>query len=512
MQTPRSNLAPIGAAWLQSHGAGKVSSDDKDALSQSLTQELVNSGFSSATVHAEVSSFLQHGRASASNFDRLQRKLVKSTKANDGASQRPSSAAVSDFSIAATPKASRLSSPRHVRLQGVPEEPMSAREEQKAMSAPLPAPAGSQTAREKQSPDMAELARWSKIATIQKTWMEEERLQERAADQKKKMQYREFLASQMEQRNDEQKREKNEKVVLRAQVDKDKQRSNAEQEELAVQRTNKMLRLKQDIRSQVDDFYSRKEEEKISDRVQAKYENEKALAALEEEKEAAFKKKEIQKAEDMKQAKEWQEDKKKKIEVKKLEAEQKAKERQMADEAAAKAVVKDQEQLDAEAKKKQKILDDLVKMRDSAKTEKLKKRNERLEAEKASLEVVRAEAQRALELEVAKRDEAKQKRRENVEFLQQQMREKELQKTKDLKLEQLKIVESKMRTEQELEAEKRKQDEKAKHKNRYKKELIEQIETRKVAAVEGSKLKEDVLSEMEMALNKDMLAKVTKYA
>jgi len=373
-------------------------------------------------------------------------------------------------------------------------------------------PNGSQTAREKQDQDMAELARWSKIATIQKTWMEEERMQERAADQKKKMKYREFLAAQMEQRQHEKQQEKDEKVVQRAQVDLDKKRSNAEQEELAMQRSAKMLSLKNDIRSQVDAFYSRKEEEKISDRAQAREENAKARAALEEEKEAMLRKKELQKIEDRKQSEEWEAEKQKKLEIKKLEIEQKVRERQMADEAVAKAAVQDQEQLDVELQKRQKIWDDLISMKDAAKTEKLKKRNERLEAERDALEVVRAEAKRVDAMEKEKAAAAKQKRRENVEFLQQQMKEKEIQKAQNWQLEQQKIMEGKARTERENEADKRKQEEKTRHKNRYKTELIEQIEMRKVAAVEGSKLKEDVLSDMEMALNKDMLAKVKKYA
>eukprot|EP00931_Biecheleriopsis_adriatica_P046145 TRINITY_DN26487_c0_g1_i1.p1 TRINITY_DN26487_c0_g1~~TRINITY_DN26487_c0_g1_i1.p1 ORF type:complete len:523 (+),score=168.06 TRINITY_DN26487_c0_g1_i1:54-1571(+) len=502
--TPR-NLAPIGAAWLQQHGHGKiVNVEQRDALKKALTTELATQGFPPSAVEAEVTRFLQHGRASESNFDRLARRVQKTAKGRRNG------------------ELGALETPRHVEpgaeipsRTAVHQGPFSARAGARLEPLVSKEPLALDVMTERSSRGQAEvqdIARWSKIATIQKYHMEEEKKQEHVAEKQKKMKYRDFLHSQMQERAAEKEQQLLDKMSIRAQVDWDHEKNMEEEDRLASRRQDQMLRLKDDIMSQVSAFYSRQEEQKIADKLQAQKEDERALQLLEEEHRIIQQKKDMQKASDAKQAEEWKEERLRMQEEKRKEAVDKLKERRRVEEQERVAASKD---LSVNLKAKEesrRMLTELRAQKEAAEAEAIKRREERITSEREALAQMKAEEERFDEEERQKAEKHRKLTRDNVDFLHKQMKEKKTRRAQEMELDRKKNQESQEYTDHQIQVDKQMQEEKKKRKNKYKNELIEQIEIRKTKAVEGSKLKEDLLSEMEVSINKDMLETLVHYA
>jgi len=110
--------AQLGAAWLHVHGQGRLQNEQKEDLRDSLLQEVRGLGLGGpqlATAELEVERFLQSGRVSGTNLNRLERRVQQLQVGNSNAlSARGSARSVSEFSRST---ASALTSSRQQRLQ-----------------------------------------------------------------------------------------------------------------------------------------------------------------------------------------------------------------------------------------------------------------------------------------------------------------------------------------------------------------------------------------------------------
>jgi len=101
-------LAPIGAAWLTSHGPGRVPPEKREALKAELLRELASRPgvrLPLAALAEEVDSLLEANRISESNLGRLERRILARCGGAGGGgalSSRSSAGAPSEFSVAAS--------------------------------------------------------------------------------------------------------------------------------------------------------------------------------------------------------------------------------------------------------------------------------------------------------------------------------------------------------------------------------------------------------------------------
>eukprot|EP00434_Breviolum_minutum_P002052 symbB.v1.2.001814.t1/scaffold97.1/size333048/18 len=452
-------VAPIGAAWLEQNGGGHVNGEQREVLAKVLTTELETKGFPKTTVEKEVGEFLDHGRVSATNLDRLARRVQCSS-----VKLKPK-----DMSARASPKLDRQEAPA--------------------------------------TPDIHELARWSVVAAIEKQRMEDEKQEQHLVDRERKSRYREFLKGQVEERLKEKVKANEEKVVVRALADKDREKEMA----TTQTRQEKMIRLKDDILSQVSARQSRKQEEKCSDLEQAQKENQRAIRLMEEEKVEIAKKKEIRRVMDQTQAQAWAEQRQRGLDQRRREAQQRATDKQRRDEAAEILRRENQELLEQAKTERSLFFERLHLRKDVARTDRLKQRNERIQQELQELAPIRSAADRQEEEERRKDEVHRRKRRENVEFLQKQMEEKEERQRRDQEFEQKKLQEHKDLAMKQAERDLRKQEDMQKRRSRYKTELLDQLAAKKAARSCGFKVKEDFMSDMEISLNKEMLGELSVY-
>jgi len=468
-------VAPIGAAWLEQNGGGHVNGEQREVLAKVLTTELETKGFPKTTVEKEVGEFLDHGRVSATNLDRLARRVQCSS-----VKLKPK-----DMSARASPKL----------------------DSQEVLDLPMPKSARLRKA----TPDIHELARWSVVAAIEKQRMEDEKQEQHLVDRERKSRYREFLKGQVEERLKEKVKANEEKVVVRALADKDREQVRLEEMATTQTRQEKMIRLKDDILSQVSARQSRKQEEKCSDLEQAQKENQRAIRLMEEEKFEIAKKKEIRRVMDQTQAQAWAEQRQRGLDQRRREAQQRATDKQRRDEAAEILRRENQELLEQAKTERSLFFEKLHLRKDVARTDRLKQRNERIQQELQELAPIRSAADRQEEEERRKDEVHRRKRRENVEFLQKQMEEKEERQRRDQEFEQKKLQEHKDLAMKQAERDLRKQEDMQKRRSRYKTELLDQLAAKKAARSCGFKVKEDFMSDMEISLNKEMLEELSVY-
>ncbi|CAJ1423516.1 unnamed protein product [Effrenium voratum] len=441
-----------GSAWLEQNGAGPAG--DRQALATALTAELQAKGFPPAAVAKQVSHFLESGRVSASNLDRLMRRMERSVdKASPSLSARGSEAPV----------------------------------------------------------DIRELARWSKVAAIQKQRMEDEERAQRFIDQQRKSRYRDFLKDQVERREKKKEEEQEEKVKDRAWADQRKEQMQVEEVARKSQRQEQMFRLKDEIMSQVSTVRSRKLEQKSAEVLRAQEDNKRAQRQLELDKVEALKKKEVRRLMDQAQAQAWAEERQQQLEEKEREAEFRATERRRKQEEADIQRREGRERVEKAQMERSLFFEKLhLKNQAGARTDRLHRRNERIQQELRALAPLRAAAQRCEEEEQEKQASRSRKRRENVEFLNQQMKEKEERQRKDLEFEEQKLKEQQELAARKAELDSERQQEVQRRRARYKAELLDQMA--KKIAKGGQMVSEDVMSDMEMALNKEMLQELSLYA
>ncbi|CAE7816435.1 unnamed protein product [Symbiodinium sp. KB8] len=225
---------------------------------------------------------MEKGRISATNLDRLQRRLQRSLRQ----SETPAEVTSQPVSARVTP-----------RLEPLPTK------SQPQAQRPSVCYWDGDTLTVK--PEYQKLARWSKIAAVQKLCMEDEQLKQQLADKERKSRYRDFLKEQIQEHVRAKERDQEEKAKARVRADKDQEFLKIEASVAAQRKQEQMIRLKDDIMSQVATSRSRKQEEVTSDVSRAREENEKALRSLEEEKQLVLKKKEVRRQIDQKQADLW---------------------------------------------------------------------------------------------------------------------------------------------------------------------------------------------------------------
>mmetsp|Transcript_55719 Transcript_55719/g.107516 ORF Transcript_55719/g.107516 Transcript_55719/m.107516 type:complete len:534 (-) Transcript_55719:74-1675(-) len=94
--------APLGAAWLEVNGQGRLQTEQRGDLRNSLLQELRGrdlGGPQLATAELEVERFIQNGHVSGTNLSRLERRVQQLQVGNSNAlSARSSARSVSEFS------------------------------------------------------------------------------------------------------------------------------------------------------------------------------------------------------------------------------------------------------------------------------------------------------------------------------------------------------------------------------------------------------------------------------
>lgn len=293
------------------------------------------------------------------------------------------------------------------------------------------------------------------------------------------------------------------KANQRAQVDLDHDRLMQEESETAQQRQDRMFRLKQDIKSQVNGYHNRTDEERQLDMAQAQLENEKALKSLDEEKEMREKKKEAQKLDDKQQQSAWMAEKQRRADEKRNADLEKAAEREKL---LQETYITPSDRADMRKALTEKVMETSpVGYKDLTRSEKLSQRKDRLQQERLDLADVMDETKRADENEKQKQDTMKRLRRENVDFLKNQMMQKLDTKAREADLEQSSFIQSKDLLQRQEDAERTKQAKKNEARNRYKHDLIEQIEHRKICSSEQNKAVDDVLTPLEIALNKELL-------
>lgn len=469
--------APIGAAWLEQNGRGHVNGEQREVLAKALTSELETKGFPRDTIEKEVGEFLDRGRVSATNLDRLARRVQCSVK---------------------------LKPPDVLSARVAPNT-------EKVMDLPVPNSARERQLRGKATPDIHELARWSVVAAIEKQRMEDEKQEQQLVDRERKSRYREFLKGQVEERLKEKEKEHEEKIVVRALADKDREQVRLEELATTQTRQEKMIRLKDDILSQVSATQSRKQEEKWSDVKQAQKENQRAIRLMEEEKVEIAKRKEIRRVMDQTQAQTWAEQRQRGLDQRRREAQVRAIEKQRRDEAAEIMRRENQEMLEQAKTERSHFFARLHLRKDVARTDRLNKRNERIQQELQELAPIRSAADRQEEEERQKDEIHRRKRRENVEFLQKQMEEKEERLRRDQEFEQRKLQEHQDLVMKQAEKDLRKQEDLQKRRSRYKAELLDQLAEKKASRTSGYKIKEDFMSDMEISLNKEMLEELSVF-
>jgi len=483
-------LTPSGAEWLQRHGAGIPQGEERQALAASLTKELEMQGFPRASVEEEVSQFMEKGRVSATNLDRLQRRLQRSLRQSEPTAE-----------VTSQPVSARLTP----RLEPLPTK------SQPQASRPSVCYWDGDTLTVK--PEYQKLARWSKIAAVQKLCMEDEQLKQQVADKERKSRYRDFLKEQIQEHIRAKEKEQEEKAKARVRADKDQEFLKIEASVAAQRRQEQMIRLKDDIMSQVATSRSKKQEEMTSDVSRAREENEKALRSLEEEKQLVLKKKEARRQIDQRQADLWATERHLQQEQKQADLKRRTEEKRRKEEETESAR-REKADLKERAAAEQAVFFEKLhqqQIKEGARTERLTKRNERLVIEQQALEPIRAAAQRAEAEDRQKEEERWKMRRENVEFLHKQMQEKEQRHKKDVEFEQAKLRESEDLARKEATIETKKQEDLQKRRSQYRQELVDQMVVRQAGKLHGQMVREDAMSEMEIALNKDMLSKLSVY-
>lgn len=527
----------VGSAWLERHGQGKVSNDQREALGASLTNELLAKGFPSSLVQQEVARFLQAGHASASNFDRLQRRLA----ARQAGSALSVAGSISAFSNATSATGSggeatktAAYSARKVHMDPIYEASGSrpattSRPSQQVPSTPRRTPvtqAGESllTKSGSSQPEslaiagtsgdfspLSESARWSNIAKLRKLLEAQERETRRQTDIQKKNQYMEVLKNQMQEVEAKRHMEQTEKVVQRQKVDEDKLRFLAEEEEKKLKFQEKLLKVKEDIGLQRVAYHARTQAEQKESLEAGKKLVAKAEHDLIEEQQALERKRIAQREEEAKQSRLWEEERQKKIEAKLVDREKIKLEKQRVEEEVAAAIRVQEEATQRALEERQKLFSELEQRKEEASLERLKKRNERLAQEAADLKAVNELHQKAEEEERLKQEKHRQERKQNVDFLVKQMKEKQKIQLAQAEVDRVFAISVEESQRQYLEAERKKVLDKETRREKYKKELVNQIETKKVKAVEGSKLKEDILSHVEVSLNRDLVEQVSQY-
>jgi len=362
-------------------------------------------------------------------------------------------------------------------------------------------------------PEYQKLARWSKIAAVQKLCMEDEQLKQQVADKERKSRYRDFLKEQIQEHIRAKEKEQEEKAKARVRADKDQEFLKIEASVAAQRRQEQMIRLKDDIMSQVATSRSKKQEEMTSDVSRAREENEKALRSLEEEKQLVLKKKEARRQIDQRQADLWATERHLQQEQKQADLKRRTEEKRRKEEETESAR-REKADLKERAAAEQAVFFEKLhqqQIKEGARTERLTKRNERLVIEQQALEPIRAAAQRAEAEDRQKEEERWKMRRENVEFLHKQMQEKEQRHKKDVEFEQAKLRESEDLARKEATIETKKQEDLQKRRSQYRQELVDQMVVRQAGKLHGQMVREDAMSEMEIALNKDMLSKLSVY-
>eukprot|EP00439_Symbiodinium_sp_Y106_P035667 s682_g4.t1 len=451
------------AEWLQRHGAGIPQGEERQALAASLTKELEMQGFPRASVEEEVSQFMEKGRVSATNLDRLQRRLQRSLRQSEPTAE-----------VTSQPVSARLTP----RLEPLPTK------SQPQASRPSVCYWDGDTLTVK--PEYQKLARWSKIAAVQKLCMEDEQLKQQVADKERKSRYRDFLKEQIQEHIRAKEKEQEEKAKARVRADKDQEFLKIEASVAAQRRQEQMIRLKDDIMSQVATSRSKKQEEMTSDVSRAREENEKALRSLEEEKQLVLKKKEARRQIDQRQADLWATERHLQQEQKQADLKRRTEEKRRKEEETESAR-REKADLKERAAAEQAVFFEKLhqqQIKEGARTERLTKRNERLVIEQQALEPIRAAAQRAEAEDRQKEEERWKMRRENVEFLHKQMQEKEQRRKKDVEFEQAKLRESEDLARKEATIETKKQEDLQKRRSQYRQELVDQMVVRQAAKEE----------------------------
>lgn len=333
--------------------------------------------------------------------------------------------------------------------------------------------------------------------------MEEEQRKATARAREKKSEYADYLKGQMMLRKMQEEEEQKEREAQRAQADLDHDRLLQEENELAQQKLEKMFRLKADIKSQVNAYHCRTDEERQLDMAQAQMENEKARKILEDEQALRELKKEAQKRDDKQCQLAWVEEKERKAEEKREQDRKKAEERQK--------LMKETYTEPADRAAMRKALTEKVAEgydaghKDNPRWEKLKQRQERLQQERNDLSDVLALEKRAAQQEHLKQEKMLKLRRENVDFLKNQISQKMDMKAREMEFEQLSNVKDKDLLQRQEDAERKAQAKKSEARSRYKHDLIEQIEHRRTAAYAMNKQAADILTPLEIAINKELL-------
>eukprot|EP00933_Yihiella_yeosuensis_P014824 TRINITY_DN13122_c2_g1_i1.p1 TRINITY_DN13122_c2_g1~~TRINITY_DN13122_c2_g1_i1.p1 ORF type:complete len:583 (-),score=163.93 TRINITY_DN13122_c2_g1_i1:104-1783(-) len=537
----------LGSAWLETHGHGMVPAEKQEALATSLKQELVGKGYPSEKVQKEIDRFLQVGRASATNFDRLQRRIDH--VANGGAASQFGSASafscgaseMDKVSLSPSLKKSSLAavsengvtSPKKVHYVGVavpltprrsPQTPRKTSTTQAAESllAPKSSPKQQQSLnleavseteplispRLMDVPDYGEKAKWSNIAKLQKKMLEEETAKKKEAERLRKAEYMEVLMKQMEDKKFKKKLVDDEKVVKRAEVDEDKEKYVQEEAAKKQKQQEYSLRVKEDIQGQRE-FRTALLKKEAADSLAVGQELVRAaIKDLETEQQAKAEKLAAQRVEEAKQSRIWEEEKQKRLAQKEIERHNILLERKKLEAELAAEAEKQEEIKKIQLEERNQQFQELELNQQKARNEAMSKRTARLEEEAAALEVVRRLAAEAEQKEKDKQERHRQALKANQNFLIGQMQEK--RKVQDVYL----VKEKQMQSATEearrahVEAEKQKVIKQQRKRNDYQKDLVAQITLKKEAAVEGSKKKEDLLSSVEMSMNREVLDRV----
>lgn len=485
---------------LQKFGLGRVKTEQKEEIRNSLIRELEDKGLtasntSTAVVAEEVDKFIQNGHISGTNIDRLERRVFRRTR--EGAvplSARDQHTATSElFSVGRRSVGSQTPRPRSV-------EGFARRVSHDAGGRSVtPGGPGRLTPSHLWMPQVYsegdEQPKWSELAAYAKIMGEKDKVDQRSKVKATQEKMRLDLQSQMQEKElqskvkfEEQKQEvAKQKVELQAWLDAEAL-VNEDQKKLVLD-----VKKKREVQIAVVKAMRQDEKRKRfeDDSVQMKN-NAKAQA---KEKKAAIDKKNKQKDVMIELMAEWAEDRNKRnSERKRQAAEEQAK------------VIEYHELLDRqEARNRQNIPVARMPKGEYVPPNYAERRKEERKLEEEEMAMLRAANVKSLEDEQAKLNQRSQMLQTNQEFLNQQREEKgkSIKMWQDEKQKQKEKVQAEAAEFQQSEKSRAEQQ---RMKNvQYRLELERQIATRKTSNTFQKSAWEDTMSHAEVAMNRRLL-------
>eukprot|EP00928_Gymnodinium_smaydae_P072505 TRINITY_DN55857_c0_g1_i1.p1 TRINITY_DN55857_c0_g1~~TRINITY_DN55857_c0_g1_i1.p1 ORF type:complete len:548 (-),score=177.53 TRINITY_DN55857_c0_g1_i1:38-1681(-) len=529
LATPASSalgIQAVGGAWIREHGRGKLAPERREELRGALLRDFQAQAADAAAlgvagegvVEREIRAFLDNGRVSEGNLDRLRRRVARATRQEGGASagsvgaggscasgySRPTTAASSLLGSGMRVMSARGASDAAAALGGggLGVAGGASASASGSRCASRLAASGSASARGPPRRSSEEECRWSALAQLQKLIGEQEETEKQRSTRRRQEEVKDYLERQMREKQEAKLRSQEERRRIREAHEADARRQQEEELAKKQEERRRVLEIKQDRDQQVAAVQKARAEETAQKNLYAQACIEKATRELEDEqrKQAARKAREW----DMmaRLASDWQKEKEERDEeLRKLQAAER-------EESLRCRAELEQERLQQRAAVQRALEDrdvELARLRGDeqrAKEEKLKAREEKLQEEALMLEQVNQAAKEAKEQENAKIKARRAATQRNAEFLFSQMEEKHKLRCQSRERQ----VELKEQAASEyashVESEHQKRHEQRMKNIQHKRELQLQIDSRQVLP---KALREDLMSNEEALRNRKLL-------